>query len=150
MATEDNEDENWVQGQRLQVLVYLKENLAEFRSLGECPAWDVCPYFAIWAVESVANPGSVGFWVFSGDVPTDVIKRDWKRADDNPRSALARLIQAWSAYLTNLEAGKNPPGISFGNSDEGRRDMAELLQRRISLLVDWRDDQSIWPPGCSL
>ncbi|MCM8542162.1 MAG: DUF4826 family protein, partial [Lentisphaeraceae bacterium] len=69
----DQEFEVWVKSQREEVIQYLINQNIKKPNVGSWPAFDVTPYFAIWAVESKKVTGAIGWWAFSGDCPTDYI-----------------------------------------------------------------------------
>ena len=56
----DNEFEEWVNKERIKVEIYLKKEGIEKPNVGPWPAFDVAPYFAIWAVESNKEAGKIG------------------------------------------------------------------------------------------
>jgi hypothetical protein len=136
--TEDEYDA-WAAQERGLVNAYLeREGIASPNV--EWPAFDVAPHFAIWAVESKLAPGSVGWWAFSGDCPTDHVSDD---GHSHPRNALRLLLEKWRAYVPALKAGQQPRGVSFGDG----ADLALLgtsLERRISLLTEWLEDDGLW------
>jgi hypothetical protein len=65
------EEEQWCAEQRDHVVSYLTRQGLQSPSVGDWPAWHVAPSIAVWAVESLKKPGSVGWWAISGDLPTD-------------------------------------------------------------------------------
>ena len=67
----DADEERWCERERERVIAYLKHQRLYHGAVGEWPAWSVHPHVAVWAVESVVRPGWVGWWVISGDLPTD-------------------------------------------------------------------------------
>src|SRR6267143_18187 len=64
-------EEKWCAACRRRVRKYLAGESVRHGRIGSWPAWHVAPYVSVWAVESQARPGWVGWWVISGDVPTD-------------------------------------------------------------------------------
>ena len=139
-----NKEEKWIQSERKRVVQYLKNNVDQYNAVGEVPAFYFYPYFAIWAIESKNCVGSVGFWVFSGDIPTDIVLRDWNDNDDNPRKALKRILKIWRKYIPYLSKGKNPPDIKMGNNIKERKEISELLLRRIKILNEILKDNDVW------
>ena len=81
--------ENWVNSERNKVKEYLEREGIKNVNIGEWPAFEVNPYFAIWAIESKKAPGKIGWWAFSGDCPTDYISEGGKC---HPRNALKNLL----------------------------------------------------------
>jgi len=112
------------------------------------PAFHIAPIIAVWAVESINNPGWVGFWAFSGNLPGDVISRDWNDKNDNPRKALARMNAVWRTYIGHLQKGNNPPNVKLGNNENQRIEMSGILQENVSMFDSIIDDDSIWDEDC--
>ena len=136
-----HDDQPWVDQQRPLVLSYLHGISVDHLGLGEWPAFYIRPIFAIWAVQSKSRPGWVGWWAFSGDIPTDCVSRT--NGNDDPRKALARLLDQWRRYIPHLELGNNPPDVNIG-SGNSRIALAGLLTKRIYLLERWHKDDTIW------
>ena len=66
-------EERWCEEQRALIADYLRSQGIQHGQIAEWPAWHVAPYVAIWAVESIARPEWIGWWVVTGDLPTDYI-----------------------------------------------------------------------------
>ncbi len=66
-------EERWCSEQQIIVAGYLQTQRLKHGRIGEWPAWHVAPKASIWALESVARPEWIGWWVISGDLPTDYI-----------------------------------------------------------------------------
>lgn len=135
----DDEYEHWAGQERERVKLYLESEGIQSPNV-QWPAFDVPPYFAIWAVESKRSPGKVGWWAFSGDCPTDYVSED---GSCHPRNALKRLLQQWQSYLPELDAGRQPAGARIGTSQtpEG---LGKLLESRITLLTRLLNDDERW------
>lgn len=101
--------ESWCQQQRAVAAEYLSRQPVHFGDLGDWPAWHVAPYVAVWAVESVKTAGKVGWWVISGDLPTDYASGD---GVPDPRAAVAVFSERWA------EAARGGP--AFLDSFRGR------------------------------
>jgi Domain of unknown function (DUF4826) len=69
--SDDQTEESWCNAQRDAVANYLRSQRLEHGEIGDWPAWHVAGCVAIWAVESKARPEWIGWWVISGDLPTD-------------------------------------------------------------------------------
>ena len=65
------DEETWCAERRNDAVQYLRNQRLDHGAVGEVPAWFAVPYISIWAIESRKVPGSVGWWVISGDLPTD-------------------------------------------------------------------------------
>ncbi len=135
------EFENWVTQERERVVQYLKDQNVTHNGVGEWPAFDVAPYFAIWAIQSKRAIGQVGWWAFSGDIPTDYIS---SQNSPDPRKALGTLLETWQAHIPYLKSGKNPPAIKMGTGDEERKELGDLLEKRVTILKKCYEDDAIW------
>ncbi len=135
----DTEYEQWVTGERRRVKDYLEGQGLASPNVG-WPAFDVPPYFAIWAVESQRVPGKVGWWAFSGDCPTDYVSED---GTCHPRDALKLLLERWRTYVPSLKAGRQPAGVRFGDG-ASLETLGELLESRVGILAAWHEDDGLW------
>lgn len=132
--------EEWVKAEKEKVVTYLQEQGIDSLNMGDWPAFDAAPHFAIWAVESQKSSGSVGWWAFSGDCPTDYVSEN---GDCHPRSALKELLDRWKKYIPYLNKGENPPNVNFG-SEENLTELARLLEKRIDILSAWHLNDELW------
>jgi hypothetical protein len=130
----------WVSEQREIVERYLEREEVRHGGVGPQPEWFVAPYVAVWRVESRQNPGAVGWWVVSGDLPTDYLSS--KDAGD-ARSALAALAARWQEASVCMLRGEEHPDMRIGNS-ENRRELGELLGARAGIFKEWADDDAMW------
>lgn len=148
MDTPDYDDpaveECWCFERRSSVAEYLKRQNVDHGEIGEWPAWHVAPYVSIWAIESKKSPGWVGWWVISGDLPTDYIGADKLK---HPRTALKAIAERWLEVAGYMKQGKRHPTIIIGNSmPENQAELTPLLEKRASLLLKWSADDSYWGP----
>ena len=132
--------ERWVEEVRDDVYAYLEGQGIQKPNIDEWPAFEVAPYFSIWAIESQRNPGKIGWWAFSGDCPTDYVSED---GECHPRAALKTLIENWQGYILHMKQGIQPPKTKIGKG-ENLYELAELLSSRIDILREWEEDDSIW------
>ena len=136
----DEEDDRWCVAQRQQVLAYLSEEGFEAPNVGEWPAWHVAPLISIWVVESVERPDSVGWWVVSGDFPTDYTTCEGER---HPRQALRDIGSRWRDAAARWADGKSAVGWSLRNPDQ-ERELVPLLAARAELFLSMAEDGSNW------
>jgi hypothetical protein len=142
---DDLDDEKWEKEMRDNVVHYLDSgNVAQYGEIGSEPAYSIPNIISIWAIESKSKPGFVGFWCFAGDIPTDVIQRNWNDDKDNPRKALFRLLEQWKLWLPHLSQGDNPPDINLRSSAEMRKHMSSLLSLRIDFLQEVQGNDEYW------
>lgn len=131
------DEEAWCSAQRAAAVDYLATQLQEHGAVGDWPAWMVAPHVAIWAVESVKSPGRVGWWVITGDLPTDYCS---SAGCDHPRLAVKQIAESWRAAVHALAPG------DATIADTGlSADLAPLLAKRADLLASWVDDDALWP-----
>jgi hypothetical protein len=96
-------DNMWCTERRAEVVAYLGRERLTHGRVGEYPAWHVAPYVSIWAIESLAAPGAVGWWVICGDLPTDYISS----ADaTTPRDAVRCFGASWRVVGARMVAGE--------------------------------------------
>ena len=139
-ALTDQEDEHWCVAQRQQVLAYLSEEGFRAPIVGEWPAWHVAPLISVWAVESTERPGWVGWWVVSGDFPTDYTPCEGER---HPRQALRDIGLRWRDAGVKWADGKRAVDWSLRNPGQ-EKELAPLLAARAELFLDIAEDSSNW------
>jgi hypothetical protein len=112
MTTEDFDnpeiEDRWCATQRSQVVNYLNETKVEHGEIGELPAWHVPPYVAVWVVESRINTGWVGWWVISGNLPTDYVSADMIK---HPREAIRAFAKTWAEVSGYMLRGQSHPSV---------------------------------------
>ena len=133
-------EEAWLGKQRAAAVEYIDRQGIKHRGVSEEPEWFVAPYVSLWTVESGKNPGAIGWWVISGDLPTDYLSG--KDATD-PRSALAAFAARWEEVSTYMLRGEDHPTIRIDKS-ENRKELGDLLVRRARVLQDWFNDDGLW------
>ena len=138
MNDEFNQDEeDWCARMRERAIAYLKSQAGlVFGEVGEWPAWHVAPYASVWAVESVAHPGSVGWWVIAGDLPTDYCSAGGAR---HPKLAIRRIAARWldavrATGTNDMEIGETGLPVS----------LLPLLQARADMLLEFTEDEQLW------
>lgn len=136
-------DGRWRRDQRQIVVDYLRRQGVEHGAIGEWPAWHLSPYVSIWAIESIARPGWIGWWVIAGDLPTDYISSSDVDGPQDPRKVMKVFARNWIELITAWKNGSNVENTTIG--ELGQRDiLAPLLQSRAQVLAEWADDDSYW------
>ena len=132
--------DSWCEQQRTVAADYLARQPVQFGELGEWPAWHIAPYVAVWAVESVKAPGRVGWWVITGDLPTDYASGG---GVPDPRAAVSVFSERWAEAAMAMERGEEPREITVGGP-ESAAELGPLLRARAQILADWVRDESVW------
>jgi Domain of unknown function (DUF4826) len=141
----DAEEEQWCAAQRNVVTSYLDAEGLTHGEIGEWPARHIVPIVSIWVVESLARSGWIGWWVISGEVPTDYIRASTVLPPQHPRKALTIIAAAW---LAQAHAAKQPsramhaPTGAIALTDE----LAVMLESRARLLQKSSADDALWEP----
>ena len=136
--------EAWCDEQREVVRQYLarQPGLVHGR-IGEWPAWHVAPIISIWEIESVVNPGWIGWWVITGDLPTDYISASDVDDPQHPRKALRVFCNRWITWADSVFEGRESPNYWVG-TPERASELAPMLKSRVLTLLDWCDDELLW------
>lgn len=137
-------EDRWCAERRSSVADYLRRQNVDHGEIGKWPAWHVAPYVSIWAIESRKKPGWVGWWVISGDLPTDYISAERLK---HPRVALKAIAERWLEVADYMKQGKQHPTIVVGDPDpKNQAELMPLLEKRATLLLGWSVDDSYWGP----
>ena len=133
-------EQRWCDERRREVAEYLAKERVSHGRIGEWPAWHVAPYVSIWAIESVSEPGWVGWWVICGDLPTDYVSASQIK---HPREALRAFASRWMGAAGHMAAGTPSPDFGVGSPSQGPS-LAPILAARAELLQDWASDPELW------
>jgi hypothetical protein len=133
-------DGHWCGERRRAVTEYLAKEALAHGEVGTWPAWHVAPYVSIWAIESLRAPGYVGWWVISGDLPTDYLSAATIK---HPRKALLAFSETWREVAEYMQKGLPHPHITIGPSEQDP-ELASLLQKRSNVLRQFAEDDSVW------
>lgn len=142
MAFEQSEDDeaNWCTEQRANVMEYLQREGFSDPNVGEWPAWHVLPVISVWAVESLEKPDWVGWWVVSGDFPTDYTTCQGER---HPRQALRDIGMRWQTATRKWAEGTVEEGWKLTPIGQ-ESNLAPLLASRAEMFLRLADDNSVW------
>jgi len=136
-------EEAWCDARALDVAQCLARHAVAHGRIGEIPAWHAMPYASIWAVESAHRPEWIGWWVISGDLPSDLIAA---QGVETPRAALRAFGERWGRHAQALQRGEVPTPWSHLAPSELPA-FSALLRRRGVALQQWADDDASWPSG---
>src|SRR6516164_2189363 len=136
-------EERWCSEQQKIVADYLLSQKVNHGRIGEWPAWHIAPHASIWAIESLARPEWIGWWVISGDLPTDYISSADVKPPQHPRKAMRVFAQNWLEVVKAWKDGREIENTRIGDSSS-HEELGPLLESRAKLLMEWADDDSLW------
>jgi hypothetical protein len=139
----DDTEELWCGSQRVAVTNYLRSQDVQHGEIGDWPAWHVTGCVAIWAIESVARPGWIGWWAISGDLPTDYCSAADIEPPQHPRKALRVLAERWLASAAAWENGLETPDFQIAGSPLNR-ELVPLLKSRAETLLGFASNDDLW------
>jgi hypothetical protein len=131
---------NWLREQQASVEAYLSSQKVAHGGVADAPAWFVAPYLAIWTVVSLKSPPSTGWWVVSGDVPTDYLSSTEVR---DAREAVRAFSERWDDLAARMDRGESHPTIQVGDPGVSS-ELAPLLRARAKLLARFAGDEACW------
>jgi hypothetical protein len=130
----------WLTEQRDNVQRYMQDQGVQHRGVASTPEWFVAPYISVWTVESMKKPGAIGWWVISGDLPTDYLSG---HVATDARTALAAFASRWREVSSYMLRGEDHPTVRIGFS-ENRQELGTLLNKRTKIIEEWVDDDEMW------
>jgi hypothetical protein len=136
-------EERWCAEQQKIVADYLRSQKVKHGRIGEWPAWHVAPHVSIWAIESLARPEWIGWWVICGDLPTDYISAADVNPPQHPRKAMRVFAQNWLEVVKAWKGGGEIENTRIGDASS-HKELGPLLEARAELLMEWADDASLW------
>lgn len=146
MNTEDYDnpevEERWCDSQRSIVRSYLSSQGLKHGRIGEWPAWHIAPYVSVWAIESVARPEWIGWWVICGDLPTDYISAAEIKPPQHPRKAVRAIAKRWLQAVKAWNEGRDIEGFRI-DGPHSHKELAPLLATRANLFIEWTEDDSL-------
>ena len=128
-------EEDWLDEQQNVAYQYMEKTGAKHGRIEHTPSFFVAPYVAVWAVESSKSHDAIGWWVITGDLPTDYVS---STGISSAREAIIAFAKRWSNSVNMHKNGKVDPTITL--SDE----TAILLESRAQILAEWAYDESMW------
>lgn len=137
-------EQHWCEEQRGVVADYLLSQSVKHCRIGDWPAWHVAPYVAIWAIESLARPEWIGWWVICGDLPTDYISSADVKPPQHPRKAIRVIAERWLKQAKAWMDSRDYEGIRIPGAHSHEKELAPLLATRANLLIEWADNDSLW------
>jgi hypothetical protein len=136
-------EERWCDEQRALVSSYLHSQRLKHGRVGEWPAWHVAPCASIWAIESLARPEWIGWWVICGDLPTDYISSSDVEPPQHPRKAMQVFAKNWLEMVAAWKDGRELENTRIAGSSS-HEELAPLLESRARLLMEWAENDTLW------
>jgi hypothetical protein len=136
-------EERWCNDQQKIVADYLRSQGLKHGRIGEWPAWHVAPYASIWAIESLARPEWIGWWLICGDLPTDYISSADVNPPQHPRKAMRVFAENWLQMVNAWKDGREVENSRIAGSSS-HEELGPLLESRAQLLMEWAEDDSLW------
>ena len=130
----------WCGERRKEVAEYLRGEGLTHGQIGAEPAWYVAPYVSVWAIESLATPGALGWWAISGDMPNDYVSASNAKT---PREAVQAIASLWQEAAQYMSRGEKHPTFRIGSGLQDE-ELAPMLASRAELLLEWVDDAEAW------
>ncbi len=130
----------WMEEERRKAIDYLAAEDCKHGGVAEWPAFHVDLHLALWAVESTRHAGRVGWWVISGDVPTDYMSSS---DGEHPQDALRYFAAEWMEMAGYMRRGEEHPTMAMGNPEDWP-EIAELLEQRSQILEEYAADEAVW------
>ena len=128
-------EEDWLDEQQDVAYQYMKKTGTNFGSIEHAPSFYLSPYVAVWAVESGKSPNAIGWWVITGDLPTDYVSSS---GIGGAREAMSEFAKRWQNSVNVYRSGKKDPSITLNS------ETADLLEKRAHILMEWASDGSMW------
>jgi len=137
-STENFDEKKWLQQEHGKVLEYASRNALELSGIVQQSSAILPPAVAIWFIESKTN--SQGFWIISGDLPTDHIVGDNAK---NAREAIKHFTLRWQLKAENIlkELEQETSATEGSNT---RKEFAEILISRAEGLYQLADRDDLW------
>lgn len=130
----------WLADRHAEVLEYLRGEGVAHGPVGPEPAWHLLPCVSVWAVESLATEGTVGWWAISGDLPNDYVSA---KDANSPREAVRVIASIWQEAARYMSRGERHPTFVIGSGDRNM-ELASMLASRAELLLEWAADDDVW------
>ena len=130
----------WIKEEFKKVEEYLQKEKITYDRIENTPSFYIEECVAIWKIFSKKYKGKIGWWVISGDLPTDYISS--KNIKD-ARTALEKILSEWKSYVKSMKDGKNPNDVKIGNKNN-KKELGELLEKRINILEEWLATDNLW------
>ncbi|CAN5555092.1 hypothetical protein BH10PLA2_BH10PLA2_33930 [soil metagenome] len=138
-----NVQESWCIEQQKVVANYLRSQKVQHGRIGDRPAWHVAPVASIWAIEGLARPDCIGWWVICGDLPTDYISAADVSQPQHPRKVMRVFAKNWFALVEAWKHGREIENTQIADPSLKEK-LAPILVARASLLMEWADNDSLW------
>jgi hypothetical protein len=133
-------EKDWCAQQREHVEWFLDQQPINPGRIGEWPAFHIAPHASVWAIESGEEEDLLGWWVITGDLPTDYFSAMELL---HPRQVLKAAADRWQMLLDNVENGIEDDSISLPGLVENH-ELQHILRVRIELLNKTYGQEAFW------
>lgn len=132
----------WVAGQFSKVIDYLQLEKVRHGGIEPEPCWNLAPFVTVWAV-TPRQPREPGFWVISGDLPTDYIEAT---TIPDVRQAMGAFAARWRDLADRMLRGDKHPEFTVGHPED-QLSVSKLLHNRATILQEFVEDEEAWQGG---
>ena len=133
-------ESDWCAQQREHVEWFLDQQPIQPGRIGEWPAFHIAPHVAVWAIESGEVEDLLGWWVITGDLPTDYFSA---MNLHHPREILVAAADRWEKLLHNIERGITDNDMTIVGL-ESNPELQEILRVRVRLLRQTAEPDEFW------
>ncbi len=137
-SDENFDEKKWLQQEHGKVQQYASRNTLELSRIIQKDSVILPPLVAIWFIESKSN--LKGFWIITGDLPTDHIVGDNAQS---ARDAIKYFALRWQLKAENIliELEQEPSGTE---ADDTNKEFAEILISRADGLYQFSNNDDLW------
>lgn len=134
------DQKQWMLQEHGKVLQYVSTNSLDFSKIIQKESAVLAPFVAIWLIESKTY--SQGFWVISGDLPTDHIVGGNAK---NAREAIKHFALRWQLKADNI---LNELGLEYdskqASENDTNKEFANILISKAEELYQLADKEKFW------
>jgi len=132
------DEQAWIRQEHGKVLEYASRNILDLSRIRQNDSAILPPFIAIWLVESKSH--SKGFWIITGDLPSDHIVGD---SAQSARDAIKHFALKWhlKAENINIELEKEASETESYNS---KKEFAEILIAKADGLYQCAARDDLW------
>ncbi len=137
-SAENVDEKKWLQQEHGKLQQYASRNTLDLTRIIQKDSAILPPYVAVWFIESKSN--LKGFWVITGDLPSDHIVGDNAQS---ARDAIKYFALRWQLKAENILI-KLEQESSEAGSNNTKKQFAEILISRADTLYQFADKDDLW------